>query len=98
MEIVLAEYILADKNFDLKLDNIFAENYPKTLKNAIKRSFGDYLNRKDNGKTKEKQLHVKALLNLIKDMPVFSVFLEEYNSVKETFVNRLFAIKLLNTT
>ncbi|MDR3001034.1 MAG: hypothetical protein LBU89_07205 [Fibromonadaceae bacterium] len=89
MEIALSEYIFASKNLDMKLDKIFAENYPNTLKNAVKLAFGYYL----DCETKEKKSHLQALLNLIKDMPRFSVFYKEYCSIKEEFDSRIMKAK-----
>jgi hypothetical protein len=89
MEFALAESMFEEKYFDMKLNKIFAEDYPNSLKNALKLALWRCL----NSKTKEKMPHIQALLDLIKEMPAFSVFYEDYRSIEEEFNSKIMKIE-----
>ena len=92
MEIALAGYIFLDKNFNEKLDKFFVENYPNTLKNAMKLAFKYYLGNEIYDKAKKEHPHYQYLLNLIKEKPEFSAFYKICCSLKEEFDTKIVAV------
>jgi hypothetical protein len=84
MEIALADHIFLHKNYCKELDEFFAENYPDTLKNAMRLGFKYYLGDDIYGKPIEHP-HFQFLLDLIKEKPEFSSFYEICCSLKKDY-------------
>ncbi|MDR2971681.1 MAG: hypothetical protein LBU83_07130 [Bacteroidales bacterium] len=84
MEIALADHIFLHKNYCKELDEFFAENYPDTLKNAMRLGFKYYLGEDIYGEPIEHP-HFQFLLDLIKEKPGFSDFYEVCCSLKKDY-------------
>jgi hypothetical protein len=91
MEIAFANHIRLKENFNAELDKFFIENYPETLKNAMKLAFRYYLG--DDIYDKSMHPHFQDLLNLIREKLEFSGFYKICCSLKKEFDTKAKIVK-----